>query len=59
MVRPCRRSRGSPVCGPVGMVQSVVAAVPLVVVLGRIGVWLKVGWRSRKLVVSEVAWVGE
>ena len=59
MVRPCGRGRGSPVCGPVRMVHSVVAAMPLVVVLGRVGVWLKIGRRSGRLVVSEVAWVGE
>ena len=59
MVRPCGRGRGSPVSGPIRVVHSVVAALPLVVVLGRVGVWLKVGRRSRRLVVSEVAWVGE
>ena len=58
LVWPRRGSRGGPFCGPIRMVQSVVA-VPLVVVLGRIGEWSKAGWRGRKLEVSEVAWVGE
>ena len=59
MVRPCGRGRGSPVSGPIRVVHTVVAAVSLVVVMSRVGVWLKVGRRSGRLVVSKVAWVGE
>ena len=58
LVWPGGGCSGGPIWGPVGVVQSEVG-VPLVVVLGRLGVWLKAGWLVRSLEVGNVGWVGE